>query len=119
MTKKNTSTKAKAKAAGAKMPADYKAAEVPFTSIEGHELLIPLSEIRIEDGIGLLAALEPIIENDGDMEIKEIGSIFRAVREGNFIADKAGFEEFTRMNNLKPALELIMAYVGEMSKGLS
>lgn len=111
-----------------KKPQDHKAKqekEVKFNEVEGHELLKPLSEIDLEAGLELVEKLESMFGEDPesvdstDVSVREIITLARAIREGDFIANEEGFNRFMKFDNAEKALKLVMAYVQELGKGLN
>lgn len=111
-----------------KKPQDHKAKqekEVKFNEIEGHELLKPLSQIDLESGLELVETLESVFGSDpdsvdqNDVSVREIITLARAIREGDFVEDEEGFTRFMKFDNAQKALRLVMAYVQELGKGLN
>jgi len=111
-----------------KKPQDHKAKqekEVKFNEVEGHELLKPLSQIDLESGLELVETLESVFGSDpdsvdqNDVSVREIITLARAIREGDFVEDEEGFTRFMKFDNAQKALRLVMAYVQELGKGLN
>lgn len=112
--------KQKAAEAGAKLPSDHQEPDIPFHTRENAELFVPIDQVPVEDGLELVVQLQGLASaDDADLDIKEIAGIFRSIRESNLIADKEGYAKFAVMSNAGRAIELIMAYVHELGKGVS
>lgn len=120
MAKKATSkTAQQAQAAGAKTPEDFKEKVIPFNQVEGHELLIPLDQIDIEDGLELINVLEGSTSGTDDISITEIAKLIKIIRTGGFVADEEGFKAFAHMGNMEKTLNLVTSYIGELSKDIA
>lgn len=111
MSKKNRN-----RPAGVKTPQDHQRPRVPFTQVEGHELLVPPNELTLEQGIDLIGALE---EGEGNLSIRQIKTLLTTIRDGGYVRDEEGFKAFAHGGNLGAALKLIVAYVEELSKGVA
>lgn len=116
-TRKTSAAVAEAKKAGAKTPEDFKEKMKPFNQVEGHELLKPLQEVPLEDAFDLLEIFDTT-DGDGDFTMKEMRPILKAIR-ANFVADEEGFNKFAVASNMEPAIELVVAYLGELSKDVA
>lgn len=107
-------------------------AQERFDEVEGHELLRPLSKVKGSDQTRLMARLQRLgllDEGDGegepsegliaDLDLDEVADLIDYISE-RFALDSAEFDEFTcGEGGFVRALTLVMAYVGEMGKGVA
>ena len=105
-------------------------AQERFDEVEGHELLRPLSKVKGSDQTRLMARLQRLgllDEGEGepgkggiaDLDLDEVADLIDYISE-RFALDSAEFDEFTcGEGGFVRALTLVMAYVGEMGKGVA
>ena len=103
-------------------------AQERFDEVEGHELLRPLSKVKGSDQTRLMARLQRLglLDEAGDdagqggiadLDLDEVADLIDYISE-RFALDSAEFDEFTcGEGGFVRALNLVMAYVGEMGKG--
>lgn len=107
--------------------------DIVFDEVEGHELLIPIDEIEVEDqlmltqkmiDLGLVSedsgSVEVSDEGDSvdstDINIGEFAEVVRYIRAHN-VADAEKFRAFARGRGAQTrVLHLVVAYIGEMGK---
>lgn len=98
--------------------------DIVFDEVEGHELLIPIDEIEVEDQLMLtqkMIDLGLVSEDSGSVESTEINigdfsEVVRYIREHN-VADAEKFRAFARGRGAQTrVLNLVVAYIGEMGK---
>lgn len=116
--KKSKRSTPQASVYGVKAPQDFKEKIIPFSQVPGHELLIPLDQLPIEKAFDLVAIFEGITE-EGDFSISQLRPLLSLIREGGFIADEEGFARFAVASNFSAFIQLVTAYVGEVSKDIS
>lgn len=98
--------------------------ELEFSEVEGHELLKPFSQIKSSDQARLMQRLRGAIGDGDDAEDADIDldafADFIDYLEENYVADAAGWQEFsTGAGALHRTMQLVMAYAGEMGKGVA
>lgn len=109
-------------------------AQERFDEVEGHELLRPLSKVKGSDQTRLIARLKRLgllDEAEGeaagesgrfnvvDLDFDEVADLIDYISE-RFALDSAEFDEFTcGEGGFERAMNLAMAYVGEMGKGVA
>lgn len=104
------------------------AKQLAFEEVEGHELLIPFSKVKGSDQARLMGRLmrmglvsgdeggEAETTNLADLDLEVVADFIDYVAE-RFAVDLAAFEEFTcGPGGMERALELSMAYAGELGK---
>lgn len=93
-----------------------------FEEVEGHELLVPFSKVKGSDQARLTQQLRHVIGDDledsdvsmSDMDFNDVADLIDYVSE-RFAVDSAKFDEFTcGKGGMERALNLTLAYVGEM-----
>lgn len=96
-----------------------------FEEVEGHELLVPFSKVKGSDQARLTQQLRHVIGDDledsdvsmSDMDFNDVADLIDYVSE-RFAVDPAKFDEFTcGKGGMERALNLTLAYVGEMGNG--
>lgn len=98
--------------------------DIVFDEVEGHELLIPIDEIEVEDQLMLTQKMIDLglVSDEGDsvdstdINIGEFAEVVRYIREHN-VADAEKFRAFARGRGAQTrVLNLVVAYIGEMGK---
>lgn len=96
--------------------------ELEFSEVEGHELLKPFSQIKSSDQARLMQRLRGAIGDDAedtDIDLDAFADFIDYLEE-NYVVDAAGWQEFsTGSGALHRTMELVMAYAGEMGKGVA
>ena len=96
--------------------------ELEFSEIEGHELLKPFSKVKSSDQARIMQRLRGAIGEDGDdTDIDlDVFADFIDYLEENYVVDVAGWQEFSiGAGALHRTMQLVMAYAGEMGKGVA
>ena len=98
--------------------------ELEFSEVEGHELLKPFSQIKSSDQARLMQRLRGAIgdgdgDEDADIDLDAFADFIDYLEE-NYVVDEAGWQEFSiGAGSLHRTMELVMAYAGEMGKGVA
>ena len=119
-------------AATPKKPQDHKrpAAELAaekklrFSEVEGHELLLPFSEVKGSDQVRLVARLTALgLVGDGeedeevsvdDLDMEKLADLIDYVSE-KFALDSEAFDNFTKgAGGFERAMNLAVSYAGEL-----
>lgn len=104
-----------------KAPADHNPAQPRFSDVEGHELLRPFNKVKGSDQARLVARLQGmgIFEDseEAELDLDQVADLIDWVAE-HFAPDIEAFEEFTMgAGGMERALNLVVAYAGELGKG--
>ena len=96
--------------------ADKKDEKLPeFSTLEGHEILVPPHALRPSARMRLTAALEPLM--DGGAKTVNLMSIMADVMEvlegGRYIRDEEAWDRFYDDAGIENVVNLVMAYSGE------
>ena len=109
-----------------KQPQDHKKSQAEiqkaFDEVDGSQFLKPLKEIDGFQQMEIMAELESVVGGadgeDTEVDFKAFAKAIRPVLEG-LIVDEAGFQEWNRgPGAMGRLLELAMALLGELGKGI-
>lgn len=99
-----------------------------FDEIDGHELLKPFSKVKGSDQLRLLAQLKNLgvlDEDEGeavdidDLDLEKVADLIDYVGE-RFAVEAEAFDEFTTgAGGYERAMNLAIAYAGELGKGVA
>lgn len=115
-----------------KTPQDHKTSKAAqdaeklerFEDVEGHELLIPFSKVKGSDQARLTSRLQHVAGDakpgdeldESDLDLDQVADLIDYVAE-KFAVNTTKFEDFTRgVGGMSRAMNLVMAYVGELGK---
>lgn len=96
--------------------ADKKADKLPeFSTLDGHEILVPPHALRPSVRMRLTSALEPLMGDGAESTnlISLMADVMEVLEGGGYIRDDEAWDRFYDDAGLEDVVNLVMAYSGE------
>lgn len=96
--------------------ADKKADKLPeFSTLDGHEILVPPHALRPSARMRLTSALEPLMGDGAESAnlMVVLADIMEVLEGGGYIRDDEAWSRFYDDAGLENVVNLVMAYSGE------
>lgn len=96
--------------------ADKKADKLPeFSTLDGHEILVPPHALRPSARMRLTSALEPLMGDGTESTniISMMADVMEVLEGGGYIRDDEAWDRFYDDAGLEDVVNLVMAYSGE------
>lgn len=96
--------------------ADKKADKLPeFSTLDGHEILVPPHALRPSARMRLTSALEPLMGDGTESTnlISLMADVMEVLEGGGYIRDDEAWDRFYDDAGLEDVVNLVMAYSGE------
>jgi len=96
--------------------ADKKADKLPeFSTLDGHEILVPPHALRPSARMRLTSVLEPLMGDGADSTnlISLMADVMEVLEGGGYIRDDEAWDRFYDDAGLEDVVNLVMAYSGE------
>lgn len=96
--------------------ADKKADKLPeFSTLDGHEILVPPHALRPSARMRLTSALEPLMGDGAESTnlISLMADVMEVLEGGGYIRDDEAWDRFYDDAGLEDVVNLVMAYSGE------
>lgn len=96
--------------------AEKKTEKLPeFSTLKGHELLIPPHALRPSKRMRLTSVLEPIMGDDSSSAslLVVLADVMEALEDGGFVTDIDAWARLYEESDLEDIVNLVMAYAGE------
>lgn len=96
--------------------ADKKADKLPeFSTLDGHEILVPPHALRPSARMRLASALEPLMGDGAESTnlISLMADVMEVLEGGGYIRDDEAWDRFYDDAGLEDVVNLVMAYSGE------
>lgn len=96
--------------------ADKKADKLPeFSTLDGHEILVPPHALRPSARMRLTSVLEPLMGDGADSTnlISLMADVMEVLEGGGYIRDDEAWDRFYDEAGLEDVVNLVMAYSGE------
>lgn len=96
--------------------ADKKADKLPeFSTLDGHEILVPPHALRPSARMRLTSALEPLMGDGAESAnlMVVLADIMEVLEGGGYIRDDEAWSSFYDDAGLENVVNLVMAYSGE------
>lgn len=96
--------------------ADKKADKLPeFSTLDGHEILVPPHALRPSARMRLTSVLEPLMGDGAESAnlISLMADVMEVLEGGGYIRDDEAWDRFYDDAGLEDVVNLVMAYSGE------
>lgn len=96
--------------------ADKKADKLPeFSTLDGHEILVPPHALRPSARMRLTSVLEPLMGDGTESTnlISLMADVMEVIEGGGYIRDDEAWDRFYDDAGLEDVVNLVMAYSGE------
>ena len=96
--------------------ADKKADKLPeFSTLDGHEILVPPHALRPSARMRLTSVLEPLMGDGAESTnlISLMADVMEVLEGGGYIRDDEAWDRFYEDAGLEDVVNLVMAYSGE------
>lgn len=96
--------------------ADKKADKLPeFSTLDGHEILVPPHALRPSARMRLTSVLEPLMGDGAESTnlISLMADVMEVIEGGGYIRDDEAWDRFYDDAGLEDVVNLVMAYSGE------
>ena len=96
--------------------ADKKADKLPeFSTLDGHEILVPPHALRPSARMRLTSVLEPLMGDGAESTnlIRLMADVMEVLEGGGYIRDDEAWDRFYDDAGLEDVVNLVMAYSGE------
>ena len=96
--------------------ADKKADKLPeFSTLDGHEILVPPHALRPSARMRLTSVLEPLMGDGSESTnlISLMADVMEVLEGGGYIRDDEAWDRFYDDAGLEDVVNLVMAYSGE------
>lgn len=96
--------------------ADKKADKLPeFSTLDGHEILVPPHALRPSARMRLTSVLEPLMGDGAESTnlISLMADVMEVLEGGGYIRDDEAWDRFYDDAGLEDVVNLVMAYSGE------